>query len=131
MENESMTTEFYNERCALDNDIRASLRKHERTLREKRHIDPITPTSKAHAIQLIKDGKFEGADDEKELNKKYTKYDGNPVFDLIFREHKAEQEAYDADADKLATEYSAVILKAKILPPAEGLKVAEAFRTLH
>lgn len=126
---ENEMNEFYHERSHLETDLRKSYNQHEATLNTKHHLTGISPKSMAHVVQLIKDGKYDHADDEKQMNKEY-KYD-NPLYMFTFREHKADYDAHAKDTEKLQDAYRAAKLKVNTLPPAEGLKVAEAFRTLH
>jgi hypothetical protein len=128
-EKEMNTVEFATERRALLEDLGKSFRAHQDKLAEKFHIHGTEPKTMADVIRLIKEKKFEHADDEKELNKEY-RWD-NPIHMFRFREHPADEAGYEKALDKMKEQYRNVDTRVKALPPAEAIKDVEAFRTLH
>lgn len=122
-------TEFHAERTHLDRDLRKSYGTHLDHLRDHFHVNPAQPKTMREAIQMIKDGKYDHADDDKWLDKKWNKYDGNPLYSITLREKPADMEGFHKAEAKVDEAIRAVSLKAMVHEPVDALKHVEAFRT--
>lgn len=105
---EMTTTEFRNERYALERDLSNAAIRGSELLAKKHHMHAHQPATVREALAMVKADKYETLED-KTLDRKLEDWE-SPWGYIILREHPADKAAHDADYKKLEDEHRALKL---------------------
>jgi hypothetical protein len=125
-ENTEMNAEHHNESTALTNTMRIALHDKNSDLDKEYHIHGHRAKTVREYISMVKDDQYEDIED-KVLDHKLDSW-ADPTSWIHLRKHKADPAGRAGMYDKIAKEYDDILLKIKVLPPAEVLPRVEHFR---